>query len=67
MIMMKLKNRHIFNIGMQLIYMVDGWAMLQKLQLIYFKRIKDTSQFNEDFMKNCNEEIDEGYFFKVKV
>ena len=67
MIMMKLKNRHIFNIGMQLIYMVAGWAMLQKLQLIYFKRIKDTSQFNEDFMKNCNEESDEGYFFEVKV
>ena len=29
--------------------------------------IKDTSQFNEDFIKNCNEEIDEGYFLVADV
>ena len=29
--------------------------------------IKDTSQFNEDFIKNYNEESDEGYFLEVDV
>ena len=28
---------------------------------------KDTSQFNEDFIKNYNEERDEGYFIEVDV
>ena len=27
-----------------------------------FEWIKDTSQFNEDFIKNCNEKSDEGNF-----
>ena len=39
--------------------------MLQKLSVNNFEWIKDTSQFNEDFIKNCNEESDEGYFFEV--
>ena len=38
------------------------WAMLQKLPVNNFEWIKDTSQFNEDFIKNYNEESDEGYF-----
>ena len=29
--------------------------------------VKDTSQFNEDFIKNCNEESDEGYFLEPNV
>ena len=44
-----------------------GWAMLQKLPVNGFKLIKDTSQFNQDFIKNCNRESDEGYFLKVDV
>ena len=44
-----------------------GWAMLQKLPVNAFEWIKDTSQFNENFIKNCNEESDEEYFFKVDV
>ena len=28
-----------------------SWAMLQKLPVNNFERIKDTSQFNEDFIK----------------
>ena len=32
-----------------------------------FEWIKDTSQFNEDFMKSYNEESDEGYFREVDV
>ena len=44
-----------------------GWAMLQKLPVNNFEWIKDTSQFNEDFIKNYNEESDEGYFLEVDV
>ena len=41
--------------------------MLQKLPVNNFEWIKDTSQFNEDFIKNYNEESDEGYFLEVDV
>ena len=44
-----------------------GWAMSQKLPVNNFEWIKDTSQFNEDFIKNYNEESDEEYFLKVDV
>ena len=44
-----------------------GWAMYLKLPVNNFERIEETSQFNEDFIKNYNEESDEGYFFKVDV
>ena len=40
-----------------------GWAMLQKLPVNNFEWIKDTSQFNEDFIKNYNEENDGRIFF----
>ena len=42
-----------------------GWAMSQKLLVHNFEWIKDTSQFNEDFIKNFNEKSGEGYFFEV--
>ena len=38
--------------------------MSQKLPVNNFEGIKDTSQLNEDFIKNYNEESDEGYFSK---
>ena len=44
-----------------------GWAMSQKLLVNNFEWIGDTSQFDEDFIKNYNEESDKGYFFKVDV
>ena len=44
-----------------------GWAMLQKLPVNNFEWIKDTSQFNEDFIKNYIEESDERYFLEVDV
>ena len=44
-----------------------GWAMLQKLTVNNFEWIKYTSQLNEDFIKNYNEESDEGYFLEVDV
>ena len=44
-----------------------GWAMSQKLPVNNFEWIKETSQFNEDFIKNYIEESDDGYFFEVDV
>ena len=41
--------------------------MSRKLPVNNFDWIKDTSQFNEDFMKSYNEENDEGYLHKVDV
>ena len=35
---------------------------MQKLSVNNFEWIKDTSQFNEDFEKDYNEESDRGYF-----
>ena len=34
--------------------------MLQKLPINNCEWIKDTSQFNEDFIKSCNEESHKG-------
>ena len=44
-----------------------GWAMSQKLPVNSFEWIKGTSQFNEDLIKHCNEESDEGHFLEVDV
>ena len=44
-----------------------GWAMSQKFPVNKFEWIEQTSQFNEDFIKNHNEENDEGYFLEVDV
>ena len=42
-----------------------GWKMLQKLPENNSEWIKETSQFNEGFIKNYNGESDEGYFPEV--
>ena len=39
--------------------------MSQKFPVNNFRWIKDISEFNEDFIKNYNEERDEGYFLEV--
>ena len=39
--------------------------MFQKLSVNNFQRIKDTSRFNEDFIKYYNEESNERYFLEV--
>ena len=46
---------------------VYGWVMSQKPPVNNFKWIKDTSQFDEDFIKNCNEESDVGFSLEVDV
>ena len=42
-----------------------GWEMSQKFSANNFDWIKDTSEFNKDFIKDCNEWIDEGNFYEV--
>ena len=37
------------------------WTMSQKLPVNNVEQMKDTSQFNEDFIKNYNEESNEEY------
>ena len=41
--------------------------MSQKLPVNNFEWIKDTSQFNKDFIKDYNEESNDGYFLEVDV
>ena len=50
-----IKNRHIFNIAMKIIYVNN------------FEWIKDTSLFNGHSIKSHNEESDKGYFLEVHV
>ena len=61
------KNRESSYIQYWDINYLYGRAMSQKLPVNNFEWIKDTSQFNEDFIKNYNEEGNEGYFLKVDV
>ena len=41
--------------------------MSQNLPVNNFECIEDTSQFNEDFIKNYYGESDKGYFFEDNV
>ena len=44
-----------------------GWTMSQKLLVNDFGWIEETSQFNEDFIRNYNEESDKEYFLEVNA
>ena len=51
---------------------LHGWAMSQKLSVNGFNWVKNLSecnsiQFNESFIRNCDENSDIGYFLKVDV
>ena len=41
--------------------------MSQKLPVNKFEWIRDTYQLHQDFIRNYNEESDEGYFLKFDV
>ena len=41
--------------------------MSQKLPVNGFKCVKELSKFNEDFIKNYDENSDRGYFLEVNV
>ena len=55
--MVKIKNCHIFNIGMFNIFNIFniaqliGWAIWQKLPVNNFESNEDTFQFNENVIK----------------
>ena len=44
-----------------------GQSMLQKLPVNKFEWTEDAFQFNEDFIKNYNEESNERYFLEVNI
>ena len=44
-----------------------GWALSQKLPVDGFKLKQNISKFNEDFIKNYDEDSDKGYIFKIDV
>ena len=46
---------------------LNGWAMLLKLLIDNFECTKDISQFNEDLIKNYDEEGDQRYFLEADV
>ena len=49
------KNKELSYIKYWDVNNLHGWAMSQKVPVNNFEWIKDTSQFNEDFIKNCDE------------
>ena len=61
----KNKERHIFNIGIQIIYM--DLFMLQKFPIKNFKWVRDISKFDGRFIKSYNKESTKGYFLEVDV
>ena len=44
-----------------------GWAMSQKLHVNGFDWVEELSQFKKDFIKNYDENSDQGYFLEVDV
>ena len=44
-----------------------GWAMSKKLSINNFEWENDLSRFNENFIKNFNENSDVGYFLEVDI
>ena len=46
---------------------MHGWEITPKLPANNFEWIKDTSQFNEDFIKHYNQESDVGYFLQLDI
>ena len=60
------KNNEVSNLKYLDVNNLYSWAMLQKFPVNSFEWIEYTSQFNEDFIKNHNQEND-GYFFEADV
>ena len=62
--MIKIKNHHILNIGM--LNNLYGWAMSQKLPVNNFEEIEeDTSQFNENCIKNMTKKVMKDILLKL--
>ena len=62
---MKIKTLHILQyLDANNLY---GWAMSQKLPVNGYKWLEDTSEINEEFIKNYDENNDKGYILEVDV
>ena len=61
--MLKINNRHILNIDMQIIY-IDRQCH-KKLPLNNFKWVEDISEFNQNFIKSYVMKVTKGIFLKV--
>ena len=61
------RNKELYYIQYWDVNDLHGWAMSRKHPVNNFEWIKDTSQSNEDFRKNYNEENHEGYFPEFDV
>ena len=59
-----IKSSHLMYLDINNLY---GWAMSKKLPLNGFKWENDLSRFNENFIKNYNENSDAGYFLEVDI
>ena len=46
---------------------LHGWAKSQELAVNKLQWIKDTSQFNEDFLQSYNEQSDKEYFLEFDI
>ena len=58
--MIEIKNRDV-------LLWLCGWAVSPNLPVYNFEWIKDTFQFNEDFIKDYHEVSDKRYFLEVDV
>ena len=66
-----MKNYHKYEESSYIQYLdannLCGWAMSQKIPVNGFKCIEDTSEKNEEFIKNYDESSDKGYILEVDV
>ena len=58
------KNKESLYLKYQDVINLYGWPMSQMLPLGCSKQIDETSRFNENFIKNYNDDSDEGYFLE---
>ena len=61
--MLKINNRHILNIDMQIIY-IDRQCH-KKLPLNNFRWVEDISEFNQNFIKSYMMKVTKDIFLKV--
>lgn len=48
-------------------YNLYGWAVSQNLVVVGFEMVQYMSKFSENFIKNCNEDNDIGYFLQLML
>ena len=63
--MIMIKNKELSYIKYWDVNNLYGWAMSEKLPVNNFEWIKDTSQFNEDFIKTIMKKVMKDIFLKL--